>query len=51
MKIDELAKMLGVSRPEIEKILSGSDVIELNLNERGGKITADRENEDFIRVV
>lgn len=51
MKIDELARMMGVSRHDIEKILSSSDVIELNLNERGGKMAADREDEDFIKVV
>ena len=51
MKIDELARMMGVSRQNIEKMLSSSDVIELNLNERGGRMTAEREEEDFIKVV
>ncbi|MBI2107716.1 hypothetical protein HYU10_04645 [Candidatus Woesearchaeota archaeon] len=51
MKIDELARMMGVSRRDIERILNSSDVIELNLNERGGKMTAENDDEDFIRVV
>ena len=33
MKIDELARLMGKSREEVEKILKNSDVIELNLNE------------------
>ena len=33
MKIDELAKLMGKTREEVEDILRNSDVIELNLNE------------------
>ena len=33
MKIDELAKLMGKTREEVERILKNSDVIELNLNE------------------
>lgn len=33
MKIDELAKLMGKTREEVEHILKNSDVIELDLNE------------------
>ncbi len=33
MKIDELAKLMGKTREEVEDILKKNDVIELNLNE------------------
>ncbi len=33
MRIDELAKLMGKRREEVENILKSSDVIELDLNE------------------
>ena len=33
MKIDELAKLMGKTREEVESILKSDDVIELNLDE------------------
>ena len=33
MRIDELAKLMGKRREEVENILKTSDVIELDLNE------------------
>ena len=33
MKIDELAKLMGKRREEVEHILKNNDVIELDLNE------------------
>ena len=33
MKIDELAKLMGKKKEEVERMLKTSDVIELNLNE------------------
>ena len=33
MKIDELAKLMGKTREEMEHILRNNDVIELDLNE------------------
>ena len=34
MKIEDLAKIMGKSKWEVEEMLKNSDVIELNLNER-----------------
>lgn len=34
LKIDDLARLMGKTRSEIEDILKSNDVIELNLNER-----------------
>ena len=33
MKIDELAKLVGKTREEVEHILKNNDVIQLDLNE------------------
>ena len=33
MKIDELAKLMGKTREEVEHILKNNEVIELDLNE------------------
>ena len=33
MKIDELAKLMGKTREEVEHILKNNDIIELDLNE------------------
>jgi len=33
MRIDELAKLMGKRREEVENMLKSSDVIELDLNE------------------
>ncbi len=51
MRINELARMLGVSRQEIEQMLSSSDVIELDLNERGARLKGESSEEGFIRIV
>ena len=37
MKIEELCKLLGKNRYEVEEMLRSSDVIELNLSERKPK--------------
>ena len=34
LKIEDLAKIMGKSKWEVEEILKKNDVIELNLNER-----------------
>lgn len=34
MKVEDLAKLMGKTRWEVEEMLKKSDVIELNLNER-----------------
>jgi len=47
LKIEELAKMLGKTRMEIEEILKSSDVIELNLSERKSK---QRDEDDELRI-
>ncbi|MBS3105878.1 hypothetical protein J4234_06510 [Candidatus Woesearchaeota archaeon] len=44
MRIEDLAKMLGKTRTEIEEMLKAQDVIELNLSERKQKY---REEDDF----
>ena len=45
LKIDELAKLMGKERREIEEMLRHEDVIELNLNER--RIKRNREVDDL----
>ena len=37
MKIDDIAMMMGKTREEVEDMLKGEDVIELNLKERSQK--------------
>jgi len=44
LRIEDLAKMLGKTRTEIEEMLKAQDVIELNLSERKQKY---REEDDF----
>ena len=44
MKIEDLAKIMGKSKWEVEEMLKASDVIELNLNERRQRY---REEDDF----
>ena len=34
MKLDELAFLMGKTRGEVEEMLKGSEVIELDLNEK-----------------
>lgn len=41
MKIDDLARMLGKTRREVEDILSKQEVIELNLTERNARESKD----------
>ena len=45
MKIEDLAKIMGKSKWEVEEMLKNNDVIELNLNERGRsrRVTEDDE--------
>ena len=38
MKIDELAKLMGKTRREVENILKHNDVIELDLSDREAEI-------------
>ena len=45
MRIEELAKLLGKTKLEIEEMLRKDDVIELNLNERKSKHC--KENDDL----
>lgn len=47
LKLDDLAKMLGKTRPEIEELLRNNDVIELNLNERKQR---NKEDEDELKI-
>ncbi|MBI2658880.1 hypothetical protein HYX05_02130 [Candidatus Woesearchaeota archaeon] len=44
LRIEELAKLLGKTRTEVEEMLTTQDVIELNLSERKTKY---REEDDF----
>ena len=44
MKIEDLAKIMGKSKWEVEEMLKTSAVIELNLNERRQRY---REEDDF----
>ena len=44
MKVDDLAKLLGKSKWEVEEMVKKSDVIELNLNERRQRY---KEEDDF----
>ena len=47
MKIEELAKLMGKTRFEIEEMLKKDDVIELNLNERKQK---NYREDDELRI-
>lgn len=47
MKIDDLAKLLGKTRIEVEEILKTQDVIELNLSERK---TRHKQEDDELRI-
>ena len=47
MKIDELAKLLGKNRWEVEEMLNRDDVIELNLNERKQRMN---KEDDELRI-
>ena len=44
MRIEDLAKLLGKTRTEVEEMLKAQDVIELNLSERKPKY---KEEDDF----
>ena len=44
MKIEDLAKIMGKTKWEVEEMLRKSDVIELNLNERRQRY---KEEDDF----
>ena len=44
LKIEDLAKLLGKTRIEIEEMLKAQDVIELNLSERKSRY---KEEDDF----
>lgn len=47
LKIEDLAKLLGKTRTEVEDILKSNDVIELNLSERKSK---QRNEDDELRI-
>ena len=47
LKIDDLAKMLGKTRVQVEEMLRSNDVIELNLNERKQR---NREEDDDLKI-
>ena len=44
MRIDDLTKLLGKTRNEVEEMLKAQDVIELNLSERKSRY---KEEDDF----
>ena len=44
MRIEDLTKLLGKTRTEVEEMLKAQDVIELNLSERKSKY---KEEDDF----
>ena len=46
LKIEDLAKLLGKTRTQVEEMLKQQDVIELNLNERKSK----HEDDDDLRI-
>ncbi len=46
LKIEDLAKLLGKTRMEVEDMLSKQDVIDLNLNERKSR----REDDDDLKI-
>ena len=46
LKIEDLTKLLGKTRMEVEDMLRKRDVIDLNLNERKSK----REDDDDLRI-
>lgn len=50
MKIDELARIMGISRQKVEDILKGADVISLDLNERGARLSSKEDDEVFIKL-
>lgn len=47
LKIDDLARLLGKTRYELEKMLKETDVIELNLSERKQR---NKHEEDDLRI-
>lgn len=50
MRINELARIMGVSRQKVEDILKSADVISLDLNERGIKIRGEEDDEMLIKL-
>lgn len=46
LKLDDLARLMGKTRVQVEEMLKGNDIIELNLNERKQK----RQEEDDLRI-
>lgn len=47
LKLDELARLMGKSRMQVEEMLKSNDVIELNLNERKQR---NNEEEDDLKI-
>jgi len=47
MKIDDLVKLMGKTRMEVEEMLNNNDVIELKLSERKAK---QKENFDDLKI-
>ena len=48
MKVEDLAKLLGKSKWEVEEMLRTNDVIELNLNERKSRYK--NREDDELRI-
>lgn len=47
LKLDDLARLMGKTRVQVEEMLKGNDIIELNLNERNNR---KNEEEDDLRI-
>ena len=50
MRIDELARIMGVSRHKVEDMLKSADVISLDLNERGARLSGKEDDEVSIKL-
>ncbi len=46
IRIEDLAELMGKSKSEVEAMLKSSDIIELNLSERGSR----KRIEDDFRI-
>lgn len=46
LKLDDLARLMGKTRMQVEEMLKSNDVIELNLNERNQR----KREEDDLRI-
>jgi hypothetical protein len=48
-RVEDLAQLMGKTKAQVEEMLRSSDVIELNLSERGRGRSA-RQEEDSFRI-